>query len=379
MSKRTLLLNTLAALITVSVLEGIAFVGLKIHEHQNPGAFINRFIESHFDTLSDDYHREYVKKAYHPQLGWDNEPGSTRTSGNAARETWSYSINEKGAREGNPYANRDPGILTYGDSFTLCAEVDDDETWQVFLSESIQQNVVNYGVNGYGTAQALLKLESHLASGQTASKVILGIHEFNIGRVVNGFRPFALPQTGAKLGFKPAFVPAGRGVDFHPNPFRPGMNLDQLREAAYRVAAYDYWASRKVVLEWPYTWVVLKLAHRLTRDDTSNDYRRLWRSDEGKRVMREVVSRFVRLTARHDIQPVLLLIPDAGVIKHGKEPVYAGFLEDIGIEYPDLTVVDISRSDFDPERFNILPFKGHASAYGNRVIADALRDALARH
>lgn len=378
MSKRALSFTAVTLLLCGLSLEMISLGGLKLYEKLNPGSIIDHFIERHFDGLDEAYYKEYLGKAHHPVLGWDNQPGSELTSNNTAGEAWTQSFNTEGARKGNPLSGSEPDILTYGDSFTLGAEVNGDETWQAYLSQTLQRNVVNYGVNGYGTGQALLKFEQHLTRPQTASTVILGIHEFNIARVVNGFRPFTLPATGAKLGFKPAFVPAGDEVRFHPNPFRADTAFEDLRAAAYEVAAYDFWARRKITLRWPYTVQLLKLAYRTLRPLNINNFRDLWRSEAGQQVMRHVVARFVAAADRHDIRSVLLFIPNGDVLKNDLEPVYAGFIRTMTREHPGLTIVDVSRQELAPEKFHVEPFLGHASAYGNRMIAAALAQALAQ-
>lgn len=376
MNKRGLFLGAIVLLLTGLVLEGISFVGLKIYERRNPGAFVNNFIDAHFNNVNQQYYEDYLQKAYHPMLGWDNKPGSGQALHNVAGESWSYSIDRDGARAGNPYADGKPEILTYGDSFTQGDEVNDDKTWQVYLSRMLKQYVTNYGVGGYGSVQALLKFELHLASGRRASKAILGIHEFNIARVMNGFRPFAIARSGAKLGFKPAFIPDGKSIRLYRNPFKPDMTLNELRDTAYQVAEYDFWANQKLLLKPPYTWVLMKLVQRRFAGTVVTDYRQIWSSSDGIRVMDKIVSRFVDLADRHGIQPVLLLIPDAAIFKRKEKPVYAEFLEDVSRKHSGLLIVDIAQEKFNSEKFNILPYQGHASAYGNEVIARAVFQAI---
>lgn len=41
-----------------------------------------------------------------------------------------------------------------------------------------------------------------------------------------------------------------------------------------------------------------------------------------------------------------------------------------------MPVIDVAEHEFEEERFNIVPFAGHASAYGNQQIARALAQSL---
>ncbi len=52
-------------------------------------------------------------------------------------------------------------------------------------------------------------------------------------------------------------------------------------------------------------------------------------------------------------------------------PHYVRFKFDVLYrEFPHLTVIDVYETTFDEKRFNILPFVGHASPYGTKVIAE---------
>ena len=41
-----------------------------------------------------------------------------------------------------------------------------------------------------------------------------------------------------------------------------------------------------------------------------------------------------------------------------------------------LTVIDVAKTAFDERRFSLMPFEGHASVYGNTVIADTVLERL---
>ena len=180
------------------------------------------FYEEDLATIDDEYIEQFKSKAYSPILGWDNKPNTQRTQKNTAGLPWTATFDASGART-NSLFKYNTVISSYGDSHTLCAEVNDDETWQYYLSRKIEANVQNFGVGGYGTDQALLKLERNLKAGIQTPYVILGIHQENITRIVNTFRPFLRQRTRVKLGFKPRFVVENGNLKLIPNPM-PQLN-----------------------------------------------------------------------------------------------------------------------------------------------------------
>jgi hypothetical protein len=93
-------------------------------------------------------------------------------------------------------------MATYGDSFTVGEEVNNDETCQYFLSESIDKRVVNFGTSGYGTDQALIKFKHHLGKYEVAPFTVLAILEENIRRTINVFRPLYRAGDGAHVGIQ---------------------------------------------------------------------------------------------------------------------------------------------------------------------------------
>ena len=108
---------------------------------------------------------EFAKKGaasnFDSLLGWTMKPLASEQN-----EDWSYRIDERGARLNNKNKNR-TRISTYGDSFTFCDQVCDDETWQYYLSDLTKSNVINFGVGGYGTDQAFIRIEREFDNNPT--------------------------------------------------------------------------------------------------------------------------------------------------------------------------------------------------------------------
>jgi hypothetical protein len=63
-----------------------------------------------------------------------------------------------GMRTGHNYVDKPCRINTYGDSFTLCHQVSDSETWQEYLAGHLGEPVRNFGMGGYGVYQAYRRM-----------------------------------------------------------------------------------------------------------------------------------------------------------------------------------------------------------------------------
>ena len=345
-----------------------------------PGSVIDLFLARHFAALEEDGFRErFLTHAWDPELGWTNDRADrVLESVNVAGKTWRANYDPDGAR----HAPLPPAPLlaaAYGDSFTHCSEVEDGETWPVALARWLEVDVRNYGVGGYGTGQALLRMERHVRAGRSAPVEILAIYEKNVERVVSAFRPLYAPLTANRLGFKPSFRSRAEGdLDLIPNLYdRADLSLAALREAAEALVESDYWASQKARLEIPYTRNVVRLLGFHLHELQSRSGQGLYdpRTETG-RVMRALVARFADDAERAGFVPVLLLIPDKKRMRDGLAPRYAAFRENVEAAHPSLLVVDVADANFDAERFHVLPFKGHASVYGNAVIGELLAQRI---
>lgn len=138
----------------------------------------------------DDY-EAYLKRR-DPVLGWPS-PGSK-------------SLDATGARTA-PDAGEPNCAEVYGDSFTYGSHVANDETYAHTLSGSFGCRVGNFGIEGYGSDQALMR---YIDRGSAEASVIVLAHlTENVMRNVNQFRGL-LYSTGTD-GFKPRFALGPRG------------------------------------------------------------------------------------------------------------------------------------------------------------------------
>jgi hypothetical protein len=137
-----------------------------------------------------------------PSLGWTINPDSTSVDG------LNHS-NSQGLRASRDYAPTPaPGrirMAAFGDSFTHCNDVANDETWEAYLEARDRRlEILNFGVGGYGPDQALLRYRQD-GSRFKSHIVVIGFSSENIRRTVNTYRPLydrRAPNPFAKPRFR---------------------------------------------------------------------------------------------------------------------------------------------------------------------------------
>jgi hypothetical protein len=148
----------------------------------------------------------------------------------------------------------------------------------------------------------------------------------------------------------------------------------ELRRQAVLAADDDFWAEKWARLKFPYSVQTLRLLFSRGRKDWA--FQAMWADPEGQAVLHYLVNRFASSVRKAGSQPVLLLLPDAIHLKEHSDPWYREFKQELHRRQPDLIVVDVYEEQINRKEFNILPFEGHTSPYGNRIIAGALARRL---
>lgn len=88
-----------------------------------------------------------------------------------------YSYESTGERKRINYAASTPRISTYGDSYTHCHQASDGETWQEYLAAHLQESVRNFGVGGWSSYTAFLRMKQIESSESGAEYVILNVFD----------------------------------------------------------------------------------------------------------------------------------------------------------------------------------------------------------
>ncbi len=99
-----------------------------------------------------------------------------------------YTYEPPGQRKMVNYPESLCRINTYGDSFTQCQQVSDDETWQERLAAHFQEPIRNFGCGGYGVYQAYHRAQIMEATDLAAEYIILNIYDDDHVRNVDACR-----------------------------------------------------------------------------------------------------------------------------------------------------------------------------------------------
>jgi hypothetical protein len=357
------------------------------------GYFLLRWVGSQYRIFWDDaalpsraHIEAFAEQSYHPRLGWDIPH---RKKG------------PLGGRASRPYQKDSiMKIKAFGDSFTFCEDVEDDQTWTHAIEEKTGWDCPNFGVPGYGTDQALLKyLDSEVPSEYT----VLGIFDEDIARLMIRFKAFY--QRESAVATKPRFRFAEDGsLALVENPFPRAAELEKLRDRNFleSVKATDYWAgyySRKGApprLLWPATRTVVghlpffweygkvflsnKLSPSLESRKAVWKYHHLYEpGSDGLRLMNAIVDEFVKTAHARREHPIVIIFPNfdsvALQVEFGHCPyeTLRTHLSDIGVTRMDLADVFIGTHY---EQY-YLPSNGrHLNPAGNRLVAEKVIELI---
>lgn len=315
------------------------------------------------------------------ELGWTIAPNAHAFDGLYQTNTQAVRTAPDRVFASSPPANV-VRIVTVGDSFTHGDEVANDQTWQYHLeSQADGLEMLNLGVGGYGTDQALLRWRRD-GRAFNAHITILGIWPENICRNLSIVRYYLQPN-GAFMT-KPRFVIERDQLRLINSPVLAGEQLVQAVTNPDNddVLAFDYWCTpdvtrRSLHLSSRVSQVVFTLNKYRTRRQLRS---RLYSGDDtvGIEITAAIAEQFAREVEASGSIPVVLLIPmrDLLATYHGDKPLpLVQMLRKRG-----LAVVDMSNAMWQHVNAQgmaaIYQSSGHLTPQGNRLMAQAMQQEL---
>lgn len=324
---------------------------------------------------------------YDSELGWTNRLSSRSADGRV-------SFNTLGARGTREYARQRPSgaqrIVAFGDSYTFGDEVADAEAWPAQL-EGLDPaiEVLNFGVAGYGTDQALLRFRRD-GRGFEADVALLGMLIENIGRNVNRYRPLYYPSSGS-CAAKPRFILDGGVLRVVPLPFFERRELIAAiadGSVLERLAEHEYWRAHQDLGPWRHSaWARIACAFDAY---SARQPSRLWRDTGGEpfRVTLAILEQFCREARASGARSALVVLfpreAELEALEADGAPYWSALhdaLNQRSIEYVDVSgpLLAAWRAARTSPREGALFKGGHLGPGGNRVVADSLRTWLAKH
>ena len=361
--------------------------------------------------LSKEGLEKFFEHGYDSELGWIRKPNTTHNEkGNDGITKWT--INNEGGRNNLEFENITSKISTYGDSFTFCRQVNDDETWQHWISKFQNTNVKNFGVGNYGLDQTLLRLKREYPKNKSEI-VIIGVVPDTISRIVSVWKHYY--EYGNTFGFKPRFTIKNGILELQKNPIDEKTKFLDYKNYINKIKKNDYFYGEKFLkekLRFPYSlfllrnirrnfsiiyWVFLiqiyKKLDKSTMKIEWNPMRiimqinlkwriKLYKDEKIVELFKKIIEDFVSYSKKNKFKPVFVFIPQKDDIlfikKHGH--YYEEFVRDIS-KIENLLVVDITKNLILEDRLNELysdqnDYGGHCTKLGNKKIANFLEQEL---
>lgn len=340
---------------------------------------------------------------FDPKLGWVRKPNTSKTEAGKFGRT-RYNIGKKGYRENPGFEGLKKRISCYGDSFTFARQVNDNETWEWYLSSLTNTNVLNFGVGNYGVDQALLRLKREYPKNKTKI-VIMGIVPSTIVRIMGVWKHYN--EYGNTFGFKPRYMIREGKLKLIENFINTHDKFLEYKMYLPLIRRVDYFYKtkfRKEMIQFPYFVsvltdpfrnipLILRVAWFKYKPDYEGGYptpmkkimdinlklrRKMFKQDIPVRLLRKIIEEFVSYGEKKGFTPVLLWMPqkdDLIHIKKKRKNYYKEFLSKLDIKTIDLTKYLINE-DLDSIYSDDNKYGGHYSKIGNKLVAEIIKGEL---
>lgn len=362
-----------------------------------------------FPLIDNDGLKKFIKHGFDPELGWVRKPFTQKEETGKDGKTL-YTINASGARSNPGHEDLNRLISCYGDSFTFCRQVNDNETFEWYLSEITKTDVMNFGVGNYGLDQSILRLFREYPLNRTKI-VIIGVVPSTIVRILCVWKHYN--EFGNVLGFKPRFRYLNGKIGLVRNIIDSEEKFDCYKEFVPEINKYDeFYESKfkKEMLSFPYFISVMSnpkrnipiigmvlwsklfdkgknqqaypLAMKVIMD--INLDLRVSLFDENRDaviLLQQLLLKFVEYGKENDFTPVFLWMPQKDDILHirQKGSVYYGqFVSQIKqtLTTIDLTEILLRYEELDDFYSEDGQYGGHYSKKGNSMVADFIHSSL---
>ena len=201
--------------------------------------------------------KKFLPHGYDKELGWVRKPNTEHEERGKDGEV-KWTINDRGARTNPGFESTESSISCYGDSFSFCRQVNNEDTWEHYLSELLKTNVQNFGVGNYGLDQAVLRLKREFENNQT-KKVMIGVVPDTISRILSMWKHYS--EYGNTLGFKPRFSLNNNELKILPNPIDSKEKFLEYEKYLEYIQSNDYFYEKKFKKEkisFPYSLTILR-------------------------------------------------------------------------------------------------------------------------
>lgn len=355
--------------------------------------------------------KKFIHHGYDSELGWIRKPNTTNTEKNKNGEAF-WSINSIGARTNPEFESQKSTISCYGDSFTFCRQVNDNETWEHYLSKLEKTNVKNFGVGNYGVDQSILRLEREFANNQTEI-VILSVVPDTICRIVSSWKHYY--EYGNTFAFKPRFILKNDEIKIIKNIIDQQQKFDYYEKYLVDIQKFDFFYKQKFLKEkitFPYSFNIFRnmkrnfsillwvtnifFCRKLGKDISEFEWEsmkiimdinlkwrlRLFQNTDVITLFQKILERFSRYGLSENFVSIFIFIPQKDDIEFIKKNYhfYKNFIDIInginGIFFIDITEKFLKASNLNELYSDDNQYGGHLSKYGNKLVAEIIYEQL---
>jgi len=362
-------------------------------------------------VLSESGLEKFLPHGFDPELGWIRKPNTSHEEiGKYGKTRWT--INNSGARLNSNYDEKQSIISCYGDSFTFCRQVNDDETWEHYLSKKLKTNVKNFAVGNYGIDQALLRLKRDFHNNRTPI-VVLAVVPDTISRIVSIWKHYY--EYGNTFGFKPRFVIKNSKLDLIKNPINEIQKFQNYQRYLTEIKQNDFFYEakfKKEKLHFPYCITIFKNAKRnfsliywnlkienkkkMNRDisdiswnpmkiimKTNLEWRiKLFHNKMAIELLEKIIEEYVKFGKENNFKPILSFLPqkdDLIFIKNNYH-FYNDFIKKLknieNLIFVDITEKLLEESNLDSLYSDNNDYGGHYSKHGNEKVSSIFYSSL---
>ena len=355
--------------------------------------------------------KKFIHHGYDSELGWIRKPNTTDTEKNKSGEA-SWSINSIGARINPGFESEKSIISCYGDSFTFCRQVDDNETWEHYLSKLEKTNVKNFGVGNYGVDQSILRLEREFANNQTEI-VILSVVPDTICRIVSSWKHYY--EYGNTFAFKPSFILKNDEIKIIKNIIDQQQKFDYYEKYLDDIQKFDFFYKQKFLKEkitFPYSFNIFRnmkrnfsillwvtnifFCRKLGKDISDFEWEsmkiimdinlkwrlRLFQNPDVITLFQKILERFSKYGLDKNFISIFMFIPQKDDIEFIKKNYhfYKNFIDIIngmnGIFFIDIAEKFLKVSNLNELYSDDNQYGGHLSRHGNKLVAEIIFEQL---
>jgi len=357
--------------------------------------------------LSNNGLKKFFHHGYDPVLGWIRKPNTSHSEQSENKIT-NWNINSQGYRanlENESLVNK---ISCYGDSFTFARQVNDNETWEYYLSKLTNTNVKNFGVGNYGLDQSLLRLKREFLKNKSEI-VILGVVPDTISRIVSVWKHYY--EYGNTFGFKPRFYLKNNELCLFENIINSESKFSNYHLHLSKIQNLDFFYAKKFkkeLLLFPYFisilknpkrniliifWIFLSILFKFFRKNTSTiEYKAkeiimninlkwrlfLFNDDDTLILFKKILEDYVKFSKQNNFKAIFIFFPqkDDVLFIKSRYHFYKNLVKQIslidGLYFIDILQPLIEEKNIDSFYSDNNSYGGHYSAEGNKKISDII-------